>query len=81
MSRKATINIGGDEFELKPQHRPKGDIAGDIADKDEALNAIKAKAKSIADGYKVQVEDLTADLDRLRDEYRAAKIALGERVS
>lgn len=60
------------ELKLEPQHRPSAVIAGDLARADAEVQALRLKLKRVVEGYKVQIEAKTTDLDRLRDEYRAA---------
>lgn len=60
------------ELKLEPQHRPSSEIAGDLARADSEVQALRLKLKRVVEGYKVQIEEKTTNLDRLRDEYRAA---------
>ena len=65
------------ELELEPRHRQVEEIAQALAAKDAAIEAIRHKAKTVASGYKAQMDELKDELDRLRAEYSAAAAARG----
>lgn len=67
--------ITQEDLKLKCQHRPLAEIAMAQAEKNKAYRALKVKAKTVMDGYKAQLEALSADLDKLSDEFMAASIA------
>jgi hypothetical protein len=60
------------ELKLEPRFRPSAEIAGDLARADADREALRLKLKRIVEGYKVQIEAKTKDLERLRDEFRDA---------
>ena len=59
-----------DELKLEPQFRTSAEIAGDLARADAAREDLRVKLKRLVEGYKVQIECATKDLERLRDEFR-----------
>lgn len=65
-----------EELQLTPVHRPTAEIAVDLANADAELSKIKAKAKQIHDGYKAQIDHWTGEVERLRDQYAQARIAV-----
>ena len=64
--------MSADELKLEPRFRSASEIAGDLARADADREALRMKLKRIVEGYKVQIEAKTKDLDRLRDEFRDA---------
>ena len=64
--------MSADQLKLEPRFRSASEIAGDLARADADREALRLKLKRIAEGYKVQIEAKTKDLDRLRDEFRDA---------
>lgn len=64
--------MSADELKLEPRFRSASEIAGDLARADAARENLRLKLKRVAEGYKVQIEAATKDLDRLRDEFRDA---------
>lgn len=64
-----------EELQLVTRHRPLVDIQAALANKDMEHQAKKLEAKTIADGFKTQLDILSTELDRLRTEYMAASIA------
>ena len=63
------------ELELEHAHRPLAEINAAYAEKDMKIQALKVKAKTMADGFKAQLKAPETDLNRLRNEYMAASIA------
>lgn len=64
--------MSADELKLEPRFRSAAEIAGDLARADADREALRLKLKRVVEGYKVQIEAKTKDLDRLRDEFRDA---------
>lgn len=64
--------MSADELKFEPRFRPSAEIAGDLARADAEREDLKSKLKRIVEGYKVQIEKVTKQIDRLRDEFRDA---------
>lgn len=69
-------DVEHEELTLIPKHRPTAEIAVDLANADAELSKIKAKAKQVHDGYKAQIDECDERVERLRDEYAQARIAV-----
>lgn len=60
------------EFKLEPRCRPAAEIAERLARADAEREDLKSNLKRQVEGYKVQIEKVTKQIDRLRDEFRDA---------
>ena len=69
------------ELELKPQNRSPQEIAMGLANAMQQLNAIKAKQKTMNNGYKVQAEAVEQAITRLNQEWASCGLVGGKTVT